>query len=292
VSDSAPPKRNPHPGSIEQVVLPPLRPRAFTLPDDGSMEEARVRSSEVDEEERLPAIETPLRPISGSFSSSALDLANSQEAPDASFSPPWASKVKTDDATAHSRTTSNGIPILNEPEDDLGFEMDLDEPERMTQPAPPDYESAAQRAVDGTIPLKSSLLAPGVPSDVRPRAEPSTSLKDLVAVGDYSGALELADARLRTNPEDKEAISVRDHCRETLRQMYAARLGPLDRVPVVNMPPEQLRWMSIDQRAAFLIHHIDGMSTLEMILDVSGMPTLDAMRILTELVQQRVLVFR
>jgi hypothetical protein len=74
--------------------------------------------------------------------------------------------------------------------------------------------------------------------------------------------------------------------------MYTARIGPMDRVPVVMVPREQLRWLSIDHRAGFLLSHIDGVSNLEMILDVSGMPTLDALRILCELQQQKVISFR
>jgi hypothetical protein len=74
--------------------------------------------------------------------------------------------------------------------------------------------------------------------------------------------------------------------------MYAARIGPLDRVPVVIVPRDQLRWLSIDHRAGFMLSHIDGVSSVEMILDVSGMPLLEALRILFELVQQRVISFR
>ncbi len=66
----------------------------------------------------------------------------------------------------------------------------------------------------------------------------------------------------------------------------------MDRVPVVMVATEQLRWLSIDHRAGFLLSHIDGVSSLEMILDVSGMPLLDALKILCELVQQRVITLR
>jgi hypothetical protein len=89
-----------------------------------------------------------------------------------------------------------------------------------------------------------------------------------------------------------DAIECAEECRTTLQQMYTARIGPMDRVPVVMVPREQLRWLSIDHRAGFLLSHIDGVSSLEMILDVSGMPTLDALKILCELAQQRVISFR
>jgi hypothetical protein len=70
--------------------------------------------------------------------------------------------------------------------------------------------------------------------------------------------------------------------------MYAARLGPLSRRPSVLVARAQLRWLSLDHRAGFVLSLIDGTSTLDMILDLSGMPRLDALRILLELVQQKV----
>jgi hypothetical protein len=41
-----------------------------------------------------------------------------------------------------------------------------------------------------------------------------------------------------------------------------------------------------------VLSHVDGNCSLEQILDVSGMPTLDTLRILYELLQQRVIGFR
>ena len=73
-----------------------------------------------------------------------------------------------------------------------------------------------------------------------------------------------------------------ESCRGVLKQMYTARIGPLDRVPLVMVARDQLRWLSIDHRAGFVLSLVDGVSSLEMILDVSGMPELDALRILSD----------
>jgi hypothetical protein len=257
--------------------LPPPRSRTFTLPDDGSVEAARLVSSGADPDETKPPGSLP-PPASDSdlafddlLAGSALELADAN-------------------AVSSSPAEHQDFPEGH----DLGIEVELGDeeaPERPTEPAPPDYEASAQRAVDGTIPL-TALSASTAGEALRAAPPATTAMTDLMAVGDFTGAFDLAEARLRTYPNDTETLAVRDRCKETLEQMYSARLGSLDRVPVVNMPVEQLRWMSIDQRAAFLLHHIDGMSTLEMILDVSGMPTLDAMRLLSELMQQRVITFR
>lgn len=117
-------------------------------------------------------------------------------------------------------------------------------------------------------------------------------MRDRFSLGDYSGALVVSEAILESEPKQTEALQVAQHCRRTLEQMYIARIGPLTRVPMVGVPRDQLRWLSIDHRAGFLLSHVDGVSTLELILDVSGMSPLDALRILFELAQQRVITFR
>ncbi len=117
-------------------------------------------------------------------------------------------------------------------------------------------------------------------------------MRDRFSLGDYSGALVVAEAILESEPKHPEAHQVAQHCRRVLEQMYIARIGPLTRVPIVGVPRDQLRWLSIDHRAGFLLSHVDGVSTLEMILDVSGMTPLDALRILFELAQQRVITFK
>jgi hypothetical protein len=117
-------------------------------------------------------------------------------------------------------------------------------------------------------------------------------MRDRYQLGDYSGALVIAEGILEEDKELADAKECAEQCRAVLRQMYTARIGPLDRVPVVTVARDQMRWLSIDHRAGFVLSHVDGVSSLEMILDVSGMPVLDALRILCELAQQRIISFR
>ncbi len=124
------------------------------------------------------------------------------------------------------------------------------------------------------------------------QVDPLADMRDRFSLGDYTGALAAAETILDADAAHTEALRYADNCRSVLQQMYAARIGPLDRVPVVLVPRDQLRWLSIDHRAGFMLSHIDGVSSVEMILDVSGMPLLEALRILFELVQQRVISFR
>lgn len=121
---------------------------------------------------------------------------------------------------------------------------------------------------------------------------PVVEMKERFSLGDYTGALEVAEDILTTSPDDVDARDCAEQSRAVLVQMYTAKIGPLDKVPQVMVPREQLRWLSLDHRAGFVLSLVDGMSSLEMILDMSGMPALDAMRILFELTQQRIITLR
>jgi hypothetical protein len=114
-------------------------------------------------------------------------------------------------------------------------------------------------------------------------------MKGKFAMGDCSGALELADKILGQRPSDSDAQSVAKKAREVLIDMYASRISGMSRVPAVVMNSEQLRWLSLDHRAGFLLSMVDGISSVDDLLDVSGMPRLDAMRIICELLDAKVI---
>jgi hypothetical protein len=149
-------------------------------------------------------------------------------------------------------------------------------------PIPLDIEGAPS---GGALDLVASRQAP---CSVAP-PEPLTEMRDRYAVGDFSGALALAERILGETQDHQEAARYAANCRDVLRQMYTARLGSLRQVPRVALPSDQIRWLTLDHRSGFLLSCVDGRSTLEEILDVSGMPVLDALRILCDLQQQSVI---
>ena len=115
------------------------------------------------------------------------------------------------------------------------------------------------------------------------------AMKDKFAMGDFSGALKLAEAYLQESPSDVEAVSLAAKCREVLEDMYASRISGMQQVPAIVMTSDQIRWLSLDHRAGFLLSMIDGMSSLDDLLDVSGMQRLDALRIVCTLLDQKVI---
>jgi hypothetical protein len=125
-----------------------------------------------------------------------------------------------------------------------------------------------------------------------PSNDPMVEMRDRYAVGDFTGALAMAEKHLAEEPSNAEANRYMVSCRDILTQMYTARLGSTAQVPKVVLAGDQIRWLTLDHRSGFLLSCIDGVSSVEEILDVSGMQPLDALRILCELMQQGVIEMR
>jgi hypothetical protein len=156
------------------------------------------------------------------------------------------------------------------------------EPPRPAQPKGRDpRDPVLELELDG---LSSGPLAAAAKEDPA-----ITEMKDRYAMGDFTGALVIAEGILDSNPEDLEAPRYAQSCRDVLTQMYSARLGSLDQVARVAVPSDQIRWLTLDHRAGFLLSLIDGGSTVDQILDISGMTRLDALRIMYQLLDQRVI---
>jgi len=155
----------------------------------------------------------------------------------------------------------------------------------------PSQRTPSPTSIEAAV-LGAIATAPGPEITERTIDDPVAEMSERFALGDYTGALEMAELILAEDPGNLEAAECGENCRTVLESMYGARLAPLDRAPIVVVPRTQMRWLSIDHRAGFVLSLIDGSSTVETILDVSGMPKLDALRILYELVQQKIVAFK
>jgi hypothetical protein len=147
--------------------------------------------------------------------------------------------------------------------------------------------------VQGLSPAAASV-APVVARGPAPAAPVGSAragvreLEEYYAVGDYSRALQVAEQLLARSPDDLAARRYAQNCRDVLTQMFAARIGPLDQVITVVVSPEEVQWLALDHRAGFLLSLVDGQSTVDEILDISGMTRLDALKILHDLAEQQV----
>jgi hypothetical protein len=173
----------------------------------------------------------------------------------------------------------------------------IDEPESKERPtvAPPFDVVAFARESDSK--LRAVGVTPPIVSDSPELSEhtmedPVSEMRERFALGDFSGALELAELIMAAEPGNLDAAECGEDCRTTLEGMLASKLGSLDRVPIVMVPPAELRWLAIDHRSGFILSLVDGASSIDLILDVCGMPKLDALRIVDELVKQRIIALR
>lgn len=110
-----------------------------------------------------------------------------------------------------------------------------------------------------------------------------------LALEDYTAALELARARQAALPDDAKAPQYIRRCEETLTEMCLSRIGDVRQKVRLSMSGSELQWLSIDHRAGFMVSRVDGPITVEELLDVCGMPRVDGLRTLYDLLQQKVI---
>ena len=121
------------------------------------------------------------------------------------------------------------------------------------------------------------------------------SLKEIeerLALDDHTAALEMARARLRARPSDEKAAGYAERCEQTLTEMFLSRIGDLSQRVHVAMSETELHWLNLDHRAGFMLSRVDGPITVDELLEICGMPRLDALRTLHDLVQQKVVTLR
>ena len=105
-------------------------------------------------------------------------------------------------------------------------------------------------------------------------------------------AMGFLDLALDEAPDTATAQKVIHRHRDLILEIYELFLGSMDAVPVVAVPMEELGSNELDNRAVFLLSRIDGTITLEEVLDVSGMPRLEAFRYLCRMLVKGILEIR
>jgi len=113
--------------------------------------------------------------------------------------------------------------------------------------------------------------------------------RELHALGDFSGSLELIEKILQASPDHAEAREFLAQNESTLFAMYESKLQPLANVPRLAIKPEEVMWLNLDHRAGFLLAQIDGVVDYENLFALSGLPRLDTARILASLLSEGVI---
>ncbi len=163
-------------------------------------------------------------------------------------------------------------------------EMPPNAPPRPRASTPPPFNAALGQGP--TVPGESDILRL-VATRSRP---PGSSVLDLegemidrYALGDFTGALLAAELVLGKQSDHVEAAKCAASCRERLCHLHLSRLGGVARVLRVAVDGSEVRWLGLDHRAGFIMSRVDGASTVEELVDLSGMARHEALKILVEL---------
>jgi hypothetical protein len=108
--------------------------------------------------------------------------------------------------------------------------------------------------------------------------------------GRYPAAVVAVDLALAENPESAVAQKLIHSNRELLYDIYGNYLGDMNAVPGLALPMTAIP--ELDHRAAFLLSRVDGVLSLEDVLDVAGMARLEAFRHLSRLMLRGILEIR
>ena len=100
---------------------------------------------------------------------------------------------------------------------------------------------------------------------------------------DLERAVAAVDLALPEDPNSALAQKLIHRNREVIMGVFQAFLGDLERQPALARPLHELGAAPISPRAAFLLSRVDGQLSIDEILDVSGMPRLEAYRYLCQL---------
>ena len=114
-------------------------------------------------------------------------------------------------------------------------------------------------------------------------------IRDLLELDDFTGARELLDKLLALEPDNQEALALRADAEKQLTAMYLSKVGKLEQVPRVRISQEELIWLNLDHRAGFVLSLVDGRMSYDEILSICGLPQVEALRILAELLQEQVI---
>lgn len=96
-----------------------------------------------------------------------------------------------------------------------------------------------------------------------------------------------SSVEIDTGESDLESLGVDDQV-----AILTVRLAPLTRVPVLAKEGTELGSGVEDPKTAYVLGFIDGILPLDTIIEVTGLPELETLRVLDRMIAQAVVVFK
>ncbi len=162
-----------------------------------------------------------------------------------------------------------------------------------TPPGAPVPTDALEVLAAQIAPRLEREVPPGETKDDRLRRRISTLVEvanEYSRLGDTRRAVAAADLALGEDPDSALAQKLIHRNRDAIQTIFQGYLGSLERRPSLARSLDVLGGSPIGARAAFLLSRVDGHLTYDEILDVSGMPRLEAYRYLCQLLIRGILI--
>lgn len=122
-----------------------------------------------------------------------------------------------------------------------------------------------------------------MPTNAPPARRPMSTVPGPIDVANMRDSMVEIDA----GEADLEALDASEQI-----AILSARLAPLSRVPALAREMSDLGELLEDPKTAYVLGFVDGLLPLETIIEVTGLPELDTLRVLDRTVSQGVVVFR
>lgn len=118
-----------------------------------------------------------------------------------------------------------------------------------------------------------------------------SDMSERFALGDFSGCLRSAELLLGQDPEHELAQHYAEESRKKLEALYTSRLGREDGVIALAVPEAEVPWLGLDSRLGLMLARVDGVSEWPRLVELSGLPRVEALRCLVELLDSRIVRF-
>lgn len=108
----------------------------------------------------------------------------------------------------------------------------------------------------------------------------------LLAKGNAEQTLDAVEMPSKQEANDALVLRYQPLIHAETETEFIKTLGSMLRIPRLSMAGSVLSRLPLDHRAGFVLSHVDGVSDYETILAICGMPRMEALRALCELLRQ------
>jgi hypothetical protein len=130
-----------------------------------------------------------------------------------------------------------------------------------------------------------------VPDEPSPEdsSDPIEIARNKFQLHDFDGVIDTLESLDTDHPSAAEATRLIAEARAQLLKMYESKIGDFGQTPRLLVSAEEVIWLNLNHRAGFILSQIDGTVTFDDLISLSGMSRLDTVKILAELIGQRVI---